>query len=199
MGVSQHAARTAAALALVLAACSGGGGDDEAGDDRDEPATTTTTEAVALPADYEGYTSAVYADDASWLCRPDVPDDACAQDLDATEVEPDGSLEVVTHEPAEEPGIDCFYVDPTVSRDPGPNSDMAVGDEETNVVYNQAARLTTACRVFAPMYRQITLSMIGAAGPPRSPGSAHQLWPTATWSTPSSPTSPTTATAAGSC
>jgi hypothetical protein len=146
MGVSHHAARTAIALALILAACSGGGGDDEAGDDRDEPApTTTTTEPVALPADYEGYTSAVYGDDASWLCSPDLRDDACAQDLDATAVEPDGSLDVATHEAAEDPGIDCFYVYPTVSRDPGTNSDMVVGPEETNVVYNQAARLTSTC------------------------------------------------------
>jgi hypothetical protein len=63
---------------LVLAACSGGGSEDEAGDDRDEPAaTTTTTEPAALPADYEGYTSAVYGDDANWLCRPD-RNDPCA-------------------------------------------------------------------------------------------------------------------------
>jgi hypothetical protein len=138
MGVSHHAARTGIVLALVLTACSGGGGDDEAGENRDEPAATTTTTEPALPADYEGYSSAVYGDDASWLCRPDVPDDACAQDLDATAVEPDGSLAVVTHEPSEDPGIDCFYVYPTVSGDPGTNSDMVVGPEETNVVYNQA-------------------------------------------------------------
>ena len=170
MGVSHHAARTAIVLALILAACSGGG-DDEAGDARDEPAAaSTTTEPVALPADYEGYTSAVYGDDASWLCRPDVPDDACAQDLDATAVETDGSLDVVTHEPSEDPGIDCFYVYPTVSGDPGTNSDMVVGPEETNVVYDQAARLTSTCRVFAPMYRQVTLAMIGGGGPAPPPG-----------------------------
>ena len=170
MGVSHHAARTGIALALILAACSGGGGDD-AGDDRDQPAaTTTTTEPVALPADYEGYTSAVYGDDANWLCRPDRPDDACTQDLDASAIEPDGSVETVTHEAAEDPGIDCFYVYPTVSRDPGTNSDMAVGAEETNVVYNQAARLTSTCRVFAPMYRQVTLAMITGGAPPPEPG-----------------------------
>jgi Protein of unknown function (DUF3089) len=170
MGVSHYAAKTAIALALILAACSGGG-DDKAGDARDEPAaTTTTTEPAALPADYEGYTSAVYGDDASWLCSPDLPDDACAQDLDATAVEPDGSLDVVTHEPSGDPGIDCFYVYPTVSGDPGTNSDMVVGPEETNVVYNQAARLTSTCRVFAPMYRQVTLAMIGGGGPAPPPG-----------------------------
>ncbi len=168
--VGHHAARTAVALALILAACSGGGGDDQAGDEGDQAAaTTTTTEPVALPADYEGYTSAVYGDDANWLCRPDA-DDACSQALDATAVAPDGSMEVMAHEPAEDPGIDCFYVYPTVSRDPGTNSDMVVGNEETNVVYNQAARLNSTCRMFAPMYRQVTLAMIGGGGPEPAPG-----------------------------
>ena len=32
---------------------------------------------------YPGYQSAIYADPANWLCRPDV-DDVCDHDLDAT-------------------------------------------------------------------------------------------------------------------
>jgi pimeloyl-ACP methyl ester carboxylesterase len=76
----------------------------------------------------------------------------------------------VAHEPAADPGIDCFYIYPTVSRDPGTNSDMVIGPEETNVVYNQAARLNSTCRVFAPMYRQVTLAMIGGGGPAPAPG-----------------------------
>ena len=34
---------------------------------------------------YPGYDSAIYADPAHWLCRPDV-DDVCDHDLDATVV-----------------------------------------------------------------------------------------------------------------
>src|SRR5262245_46960132 len=109
MGVPQHAARPALVLALILAACSGGGGDGKAADDAG-PATTTTTQPVALPSDYQGYTSAVYSVDANWLCEPGRPDDACGQDLDATAVQPDGTTKVLAHEPAEDPGIDCFYV-----------------------------------------------------------------------------------------
>ena len=168
MGVSQRAARPALVLALILAACSGGGG-DKAADDA-EPATTTTTRPVALPSDYQGYTSAVYSVDANWLCEPGRADDACGQDLDATAVQPDGTTKVMAHEPGADPGIDCFYVHPTVSRDPGTNSDMVIGPEETNVVYNQAARLNSTCRVFAPMYRQVTLAMIGGGGPAPAPG-----------------------------
>ncbi len=162
-------AATLLALALLAAACSGGDDDQASGDEAE--GTTTTTEAVALPEGYEGHTSEIYADDANWLCKPGIEDDVCARDLDATSVAADGSTEVVEHEVAEDPGIDCFYVYPTVSGDPGPNSDLVPAEaEEINTVYNQAARLTSSCRMFAPVYRQLTLSMIGGGGPAAAPG-----------------------------
>jgi hypothetical protein len=196
---ARHAAATVLALALVAAACSGGDDDDSASRDEAEDATTTT-EAAALPEGYEGYTSERYADDANWLCKPGKQDDVCARDLDATSVAADGSTEVVSHEVAEDPAIDCFYVYPTISTDPGPNSDLVPAEpEEINTVYNQAARLTSSCRMFAPLYRQLTLSMIGAAARPRCPAPIPGRSPTATWSTPSSPTSPTTAMPVASC
>jgi hypothetical protein len=168
---ARHAAATVLALALVAAACSGD--DDSAGRD-DAPATTTTDtsgEAAALPEGYEGYTSELYADDANWLCKPGKQDDVCARDLDATSVAADGSTEVMPHEVAEDPPVDCFYVYPTISGDPGPNSDLVPAEaEEINTVYNQAARLTSSCRMFAPVYRQLTLSMIGGGGPAPAPG-----------------------------
>jgi hypothetical protein len=49
--------------------------------------------------------------------------------------------------------IDCFYVYPTVSTEPGVISDMKIEASETNVVIQQAARLTARCRLYAPMYR----------------------------------------------
>jgi hypothetical protein len=54
--------------------------------------------------------------------------------------------------------IDCFYVYPTVSTDPGDNSDMTPDAAETNVVMQQFARFASKCRVFAPSYRQVTLA-----------------------------------------
>jgi hypothetical protein len=156
------------ALALAAAACSG---DDDSGGSDDAEDTTTDTEAAALPEGYEGYTSELYADDANWLCKPGIADDVCARDLDATSVAADGSTEVVPHEVAEDPAIDCFYVYPTISGDPGPNSDLVPAEsEEINTVYNQAARLASSCRVFAPLYRQLTLSMIGSGGAAPAPG-----------------------------
>ena len=161
------------AAGLIAASCSG---DDDSADSSDGGDSSVDAAAsdqatdgaeVELPESYVGYESEVYADDAHWLCRPGLADDVCARDLDATAVLADGSTEVQTHEVAEDPPIDCFYVYPTVSADEGPNSDFEAAEgSEIFTVYNQAARLTGACRVFAPIYRQVTLSMIGGTEPP---------------------------------
>jgi hypothetical protein len=163
------AAALLAALALAAACSSGederagtGDGAADAGEGSDAGAADPAE--AELPAGYEGYESELYADDANWLCRPDAPDDVCAGDLDATAVNADGSTEVVRHEVAEDPPADCFYVYPTISSDPTPNSDLEP-DAERGVTLVQAARLTSACRVFAPLYRQVTLGMIGPDRP----------------------------------
>jgi Protein of unknown function (DUF3089) len=155
----------AVAVAALAAACSSGddGGDEGATDGTASgDGTATTAEAAPLPAAYEDYSSELYADDANWLCKPGMADDVCAADLDTTVVNADGSTEVVAHEVAEDPPIDCFYVYPTVSFDEEINSDLEPGEnEEVVTVLNQAARLNSTCRVFAPIYRQITLGGIG--------------------------------------
>jgi hypothetical protein len=159
----RRAAGLLAGAALLLAACSsgdgGGSSDDGAGSD---PAPADRASGASLPEGYEGYRSELYADEANWLCRPDLADDVCHRDLDTTVVEADGTTAVERHEPAADPPVDCFYVYPTTSNDAAPNSDLSPGEgEEISTVYNQAARLTASCRVFAPLYRQATLSSIG--------------------------------------
>jgi pimeloyl-ACP methyl ester carboxylesterase len=150
-------------LAGVLAATACSASDDD--DGADDAGDTATTTAPELPAGYSGHTSAIYADDANWLCKPGIADDVCGRDLDATAVAADGSTEVIEHEAADDPPVDCFYVYPTISRDPGPNSDLVPAEgEEIFTAYNQVARLTSTCRVYAPVYRQITLSQIGGGG-----------------------------------
>jgi hypothetical protein len=65
--------------------------------------------------------------------------------------------------PADDPPLDCFYVYPTISRDPGSNSDLVGADgEEGYAALNQVAPLATQCRVFAPLYRQVTLAALAA-------------------------------------
>jgi hypothetical protein len=111
---------------------------------------------------YPGYRSAVYADPAHWLCRPDKAD-VCDRDLDATSLKANGKARVERWKPARHPKIDCFYVYPTISTDPGGNSDLVPGDtQELFVVRQQGARLGSVCRFFAPVYRQVTLTALVA-------------------------------------
>lgn len=100
-----------------------------------------------------------YADTRNWLCLPG-RQDACAEDLTASVVQADGAVSKETFKAADDPKIDCFYVYPTVSNDPGGNSDMAPGREELGVAYVQFGRFRAVCRPFAPMYRQITLGAL---------------------------------------
>lgn len=114
---------------------------------------------------FKGERSDRYADAASWLCRPDLPDDQCATNsLDATAVQPDNSLDDgELHVPAEDPGYDCFYIYPTVdlSGTPGNHTDFSDLSLELDPLVSQAARFNGSCRVFAPLYRQVTIGTFG--------------------------------------
>ena len=113
-----------------------------------------------------------YSKDAAWLCKPGKAGDACAIDLTTTVVKADGTETVEKFAANPKAPIDCFYVYPTVSNDPGAVSDMNPGPEELNVVRQQLARFGARCRIYAPMYRQFTLTALraGIAGTP-VPGS----------------------------
>ena len=100
-----------------------------------------------------------YAQDAAWLCRPGRAD-ACAANQDVTVIQANGKQKIERFRPATAPAFDCFYVYPTVSNDPTPNSDMTAGPEERQVAMAQAARFTSKCRVLAPLYRQVTLTAL---------------------------------------
>jgi hypothetical protein len=152
-------------LLVLLAACSGN--DDTAepsattGDTSSSTSAPTTTQAAAAANPYGDYQSANYADGQNWLCRPD-QDDICDTSLDATVVHPDGTVEVEHTEAAADPPVDCFYVYPTISADPGPLADFEPAEaQEGNAAFNQASRFSSLCRVYAPVYRQITLAGLG--------------------------------------
>lgn len=101
-----------------------------------------------------------YSDADNWLCRPDNPR-ACLVELESTIVHADGRLALETYSQGD-PVVDCFYVYPTVSRDSTANSDMEAGPEEMSVIQSQFARMGSACRQFAPLYRQVTLTALRA-------------------------------------
>jgi hypothetical protein len=114
-----------------------------------------------------------YAKPEAWLCRPDKANDACSVDLTTTVVQADGTETTEPFRADPKAPVDCFYVYPTVSLDPGAVSDMTAGPEELNVVKQQLARFGAKCRIYAPLYRQFTLTGLRAAilGQPL-PGSA---------------------------
>ena len=89
-------------------------------------------------------------------------EELCTTGLDATILRKDGTTELEPHVPAKDPGFDCFYVYPTVSNDPGSNADWNPGSEETDCVRAQAGRYSRVCRVFAPLYRQVTLTALNS-------------------------------------
>jgi hypothetical protein len=103
-----------------------------------------------------------YSLDASWLCRPG-RHDACAVDLNTTIVQADGSFAREESKGDPNAPIDCFYVYPTVSTDSTPFSDMKADPAELNVVRQQFARFGSACRQYAPLYRQVTLAGLRVA------------------------------------
>jgi Protein of unknown function (DUF3089) len=60
------------------------------------------------------------------------------------------------------PAVDCFYVYPTVSDQTTTNANRHLDPEERSIALYQAARYSQYCRVFAPMYRQITVPALNA-------------------------------------
>jgi hypothetical protein len=91
----------------------------------------------------------------------------------------DGTMTVEKFTPNPDAPIDCFYVYPTVSLEPTPNSDMTIGPAEKRVVRTQFARFASQCRLYAPMYRQVTLaalrSILLGSGPSSEDQKAERL------------------------
>jgi hypothetical protein len=104
--------------------------------------------------------AADYGDAEMWLCRPDLPSDACRGDLDTTELEPDGSRTRVPFVPAPDPKVDCFYVYPTVDPSwvPGNHVDFHDTTIMREVTRFEVARFGSVCRLFVPLYRQVTIA-----------------------------------------
>lgn len=146
-------------IGLVAIGCS-----DSSDSHRNPPDPTPEPEVVALTNPFEGYTSPQYDEADNWLCRPDIEgdDNVCSRDLSATLVFADGSTQLEQYIDVEDPALDCFYVYPTVSSDETINSDLEPGIE-TIVTYIQAARYRSVCKMFAPMYRQVTAAGLAHA------------------------------------
>jgi hypothetical protein len=107
--------------------------------------------AAALPATASA--------DFAWLCKPGMKANPCGGSLSTTVFTPAGKkLAVRKVRAAKAPSVDCFYVYPTVSDEPAPQASLMLRPELRSIALYQAARYAEHCRVYAPIYRQVTLS-----------------------------------------
>ncbi|HEY6781147.1 MAG TPA: DUF3089 domain-containing protein, partial [Thermoleophilaceae bacterium] len=81
-----------------------------------------------------------------------------------------GSTRIERAKRARKAPIDCFYVYPTVSGQPTVNATRTIDPEQRDVAQAQVARFSQVCRVWAPIYRQVTLA--GITNPTAVPLSA---------------------------
>jgi hypothetical protein len=96
----------------------------------------------------------------TWLCKPGLKSNPCAVGIDATRLSADGTDQgplIRTAIAVGKPKVDCFYVYPTVSDQKTIQATKRIDPEEKSIALYQAADYAGSCRVFAPMYRQITL------------------------------------------
>jgi hypothetical protein len=101
-----------------------------------------------------------------WLCKPGQKANPCEPSLTTTLFSPSGKRLAVQHpRRVARPKADCFYVYPTVSDQPAPAATLRVDPEERSIARFQAARFSRTCRVFAPMYRQLTVRGLAGAEP----------------------------------
>src|SRR3954452_114001 len=101
-----------------------------------------------------------------WLCRPGKQHhNPCRGGQSTALIDPSGQVfgEKDT-KGTRHRRIDCFYVYPTVSDQQRPNANLHIDPEERSIALYQASRYSPLCRVYAPMYRQLTLKQILTPG-----------------------------------
>ena len=104
-----------------------------------------------------------------WLCKPGLKSNPCDPGLRTTVYSPAGKkLRVTQPRPDRPPRFDCFYVYPTVSDQKAPLASKRIDPEERSIALYQTARYSQHCRVFAPMYRQVTLQALLGGAPPNT-------------------------------
>ena len=120
--------------------------------------------AAAAPAAAQTSGAPDYARAAHWICLPG-RGDVCSTPLRTAPLRASGYGRTARSPvAATDPGIDCFAVYPTVSRDPGLSSDLVPSrGEELGSVESQFARFASACRLYVPVYRQMTTGAVAAA------------------------------------
>lgn len=135
--MTRERAVVALLLAGALAGCTGSSGDDAGPSPVPSPSASAPSATV-------------------WLCRPGLAQNPCEGDLDTTVVQPGGTRQTQRFQGAPAPKVDCFYVYPTVSRAPSVNAPRTSAPEIVDAARAQAALFASVCRLFVPVYRQLT-------------------------------------------
>ena len=99
-----------------------------------------------------------------WLCKPGQADNPCEPSLSTTVFDRYGGTGTVTRPKWAARKVDCFYVYPTVSDQAGPNATPTAEPSVRSIALYQAARFSQVCRVFAPVYRQMTVPALTGGG-----------------------------------
>ncbi|MEI7746943.1 MAG: DUF3089 domain-containing protein [Actinomycetota bacterium] len=100
--------------------------------------------------------STVHAAKAPWLCAPGITDSPCTAALNYQSVPIVGASQTITVNRPKKPAIDCFYVYPTLSNEPGMNASLDPSPVIKLITQAQAAPFTSQCRLFVPLYHQVT-------------------------------------------
>ncbi|GIK77419.1 MAG: DUF3089 domain-containing protein [Acidobacteria bacterium] len=115
--------------------------------------------AAALAAAAMAAPASASAGDTVWICKPGQADDLCAGTIDGETFPPPGEQpQPLGYSRPEDPPVDCLYLYPTQSEQPGPNANLDKDPPIRRVVVQQARMFSSVCDVYAPMYRQVTLN-----------------------------------------
>jgi hypothetical protein len=95
-----------------------------------------------------------------WLCKPGLEANPCMPSLSTTVFSPTVEVLRVEHPRRVRPKFDCFYVYPTVSDQPTLQANRRIDPELRSIALYQAGRYSRDCRVYAPVYRQLTVTGI---------------------------------------
>ncbi|HTU77608.1 MAG TPA: DUF3089 domain-containing protein [Solirubrobacteraceae bacterium] len=113
----------------------------------------------------------------TWLCKPGSKitvhkgeetvreKDPCTESLTTTVVQTDGETSEEKSRIPKNTPVNCFYVYPTVSEQATENANLEIEDNETQVAIDQASRFSHDCNVYAPMYKQVTLTALNSGKP----------------------------------
>jgi len=93
----------------------------------------------------------------TWLCKPGLSEDPCLSSEETTVEYGNGETRIERSRPRGKTPIDCFYVYPTVSEQPRVNANLEIEPAERQIAIDQASRFSRVCKVYAPMYPQLTI------------------------------------------